>query len=256
MKKLIMFTLLLLVTTLSACESNVTSVTGYDLTDLDSCIDAMVNDVSSLSCPSPDRETYLVTYLQQFESSFDTTNSTFTDSDFEFNSDKTGDSIRLKYWFQYIGLPDTSTNNYTTFKEILQTMYTDLRAINEYPEYSITGEFFGMDDIYFIFQVNTDDTLVGEIQIHRSLDPFTSVITETEGFLDSYGVDTDLETQILDILSNDYAVYVVVDVEAQEYQYKVYRQSEELGTTLSEVQTLVETALNDESLTKVPWTID
>ncbi len=256
MKKLAIFALLLLVLTLSACSSTVTGDTGYDLTDLNTCIDDMVNDTSSQSCPNPERKDLLEAYIKSFESMYDVTDASYTMSDLEFSSNKSADTTRVKYWFQYSLLPDVTSNNYTTFKDIVKTMLLDMREINTEPEYLITGEFFALSDFHYIFRTDLEDNLEGEIQVHRSQVLFSDVVTETETFLQTYGIDSDLETMILDMISINYSVYVVVDVATQEYQYNVYRTVDEADMTLLEVESLVETTLNNESLTKVPWTID
>jgi len=238
--------------TLSACAQPTISETGYDLSDLETCIDGIVDAISVTGCEGFDRNGLLEQFVKSFESEFDTTGSVFTSSNVDFSSSKDQSEMRLEYWFQYALMLETqSQSNYEVYKEIIQTMVLELREINSEPEFLISANFFHFGDINYKYFSNANDELRGEILIMNLTNDFATNFTTYLSLLETYGIDSELYEQKLIITSSDHNVEVIVDVANTTYSYTIYMTHNEDTTTISEVETLIETAFNAVPLTLV-----
>lgn len=249
MKKIFLALLLASLFTLSGCSSPTISENGHDLSDLEQCIDDMVDQMSSGACDLTDRKQLAKDYIQSFESEFDTTGSSYNMSDLEFTTNKSSDESRVTLWFQYSLLPETEVENYEVFKEIVQTMLIDMRTMNEDPEMLISGEFLFYGNVIYKFSVDANDDLSGTIIVSDSLSPFETVFATYESNIQAHGTDPELLSQKFTIIGSDHSVELIVDIAASTYTMNIYRTDNEDTSTIAEIETLIETSLNEISLT-------
>jgi hypothetical protein len=253
MKKATFFIILVLLFALSSCASPMISETGFDLSELESCIDAIIDQESSLACDMTERKELLKDYIQSFEVEFDATDTIYNMSDLEFTQGKDG-SMRFEYWFQYGGLAaGLAETHYEAFKEIMQTQVLEMREMNSEPEFLVNGEFLMNGNISYKYHSNNQDQLLGEVLLLNSTIDFATLYTDNESYLTTYGLDDELIEQKLTIVSSDFSVQVIVDIVNSTYSYIIYNVNNEDTTTTLEVETMVETTFNNESLTLTAW---
>jgi predicted small secreted protein len=251
MKKLLFALLLACVITLSGCSSPTISENGHDLSELEQCIDDMVDQMSSSACDLTERKQLAKDYIQSFESEFDTTGSNYNMSDLEFTTNKSGDESRVTLWFQYSLLSETEIGNYEVFKEIIQTMLIDMRTMNDGPEMLISGEFLFEGHLIYKFSVDANDDLSGTIIVSDILTPFATVFDTYESNIQTYGTDSELISQKFTIIGSDHSVELIVDIAANTYTMNIYRSDNEDTSTVAEIETLIETSLSEISLTLI-----
>jgi len=243
MKRLTYFLSLVLISiVLTGCSGGTTtSETGYDLTALEECIDAMVEDNSNQACTTETKNTLLEEYATSFMDEYSGTATTYSKSDLTYSQSKDGSIERIEFWFQFTGLPaDLAETEYESFKAIIQTMSTELRAMNSVPEFIFSGEFLFLDDYAYKYHHDLNDDISGEIIVWGLLSTFTETFAANKTFLQSKLNDEDLISQEYIIVTGDHNVSIEINNVTSTYSYNIYYSNPESLTTITEVETDVE----------------
>jgi len=249
-KLLIIMVVFLTVSLLSGCTQAMISDTGYDLTDLEECIDNMVSENSNQACSAALRESLLEEYVLSFTDEFDDTDSIFEKTQLSYSQSKDGSIERIEFWFQFSMLPGNQViTEYETFKGIIQTMSLELRDMNDVPEYIFSGEFLFLDDYAYKYHHNQDDDISGEIIIWGMLDTFENTFEANETFLLDKQNDSDLILQDFIIVTGDYSAKITIKPLQEVYTYDIYYKSSDAVMTETEIETIIETSFNSTTLT-------
>jgi hypothetical protein len=220
-----------------------------DVTDLESCIDAMVEADSNTACDAADRDLYLEDYVRSYETLF-TASEIYTINDLEYSISKTGDVERIEFWFQYALLPEAdATSNYEVYKEIIQSISEDLQAMNDVPEYIFTGEFMFEGHMVYKYHHDADNQITGEVLYLDHTNDFTTVLTTIESFNVSVADDDELLLQIFTMTSSEYSVKVYVHPADNTYSIDIYYSNPDASITEAQAQTMIEDAFSETGLT-------
>ncbi len=245
MKKLSVLSLVFIaMILLCACETSSTA------TPLEECIDAMVEENNNDACIQTDRETLIEEYIQSFSDQFDATDASYAQNELSYSQSKDGSIERIEFWYQYSLLPEGQfLTGYDTFKSIFQTMSSELREMNDVPEFIFSGEYLFLDDYAYKYFQDANDQISGQIIVWGLTEAFADVFATNQSFLLDKADDEDLIQQEFILVTNDHNVSIVINPADDTYSYDVYFTSELATTTASDVGILIEAAFNSISLT-------
>lgn len=230
---------------LTGCSESSVSESGYDLEALEECIDAMVEENSNQACETSVKEAIIEEYVTSFMDEYADENTVYTDSDLSYSSSKDGSIERIEFWFQFAMLPSgIAQTEYDSFKSIIQTMSTELRAMNDVPEFIFTGEFMFMDDFAYKYHHNLNDEISGDIVIWGMQTSFEITYTEFESFILDKANDEDLILQEVTLVNNDHNVKISIDPITDSYNYQVYYTADDAVMTVAEVESFIETSFS------------
>lgn len=229
-----------------------TSETGYDLTPLDECIDAMVEDNSNTSCDTATKEAILQEYTDEFMAEYSGVDTVYSDSTMSYSHSKDITIERVEFWFQFALLPEENIEvNYEEYKAIIMNMSTELRLINEVPEFIFSGEFFHYGDVNYKFHHDLNDDIKGEIHVFGLVDEdFTMTFNSRLSFLLEKANDEDLIEQKIMIVTGDHNAEIIVDPINDTYSYTIYYSVVNPTITVEAAEALIEAAF-DASFTLV-----
>ncbi len=247
MKKfLVSFFVFVAMISMISCQTNSSG------TPLEECIDAMVEANSNDACAVDDRSTLIEEYIQSFEDQFNVTDSAYTQNALSYSISKDETIERIEFWYQYSLLPEGQfTTEYETFKTIFLTMVSELREMNDVPEFIFSGEYLFLDDYAYKYHNDASDQVSGEIIIWGMELPFATVFSNNQSFLLEKADDEDLVSQDFTLVTADHNVLITIDTVANTYTYDVYYTTEGATTTAADVGAIIEAAFNSISLTLV-----
>lgn len=246
MKKAMLFTLLAsLLFLLSGCSETLISESGYDLETLEECIDAMVEENSNQACETSVKEALIEEYSTSFMAQYTDNETLFTDSNLTYSQNKDGSIERIEFWFQFAHLPsDIAEDEYEAFKLIIQTMSTELRAMNSVPEFIFTGEFMFMDNYVYKYHHDLNDDISGDIVLYGMDSTFQTTYNAHELFILDKADDEDLVLQEVTIVNSDHNVKLSINPVEDTYSYQIYYTADEAVMPILEVESIIYTSFD------------
>lgn len=226
------------------------SETGLDVSDLEQCIDDMVEENSNTACDASLRESLLEDYIRSFEDQFSTTDSMYSQTQLSYSQSKDGSIERIEFWFQYSLLPSgQAVDDYEVFKSMIETISMELREMNAVPEFIFSGEFLFMDDYAYKYHQDANDDLSGEIIVWGLLDTFANTYASNETFLLVHADDGDLVKQEYIIVTGDHSAKITIETVDNTYMHEVYFTADDAVTTSASVATIIENSFSTTTLT-------
>lgn len=235
---------------LSACTQSMISTSGYDLTDLEICIDSMVEENSNEACSLELRESLLEDYIRSFETDFNVTDSQYQQTRLDYSISKDETIERIEFWVQYSLLPSNDEQaNYDLFKGFAETIQSELRSLNDVPEFIFTIEYLFLDDFAYKYHNNLNDELSQVIIIWDMDELFTNTVVANEAFIMSHINDEDLLVQEFIFVTNDFNASISVFPQTDTYTHNVYFEDDDALITTAEAEAFIESEFNAEGLT-------